>query len=66
MNRAQQVEAELIRDPLQTATEVGKRLGVTSNAVRSIVQHKFGQSFGDLKREVFEGYYQRIEGADHD
>jgi hypothetical protein len=66
MTRPQQIEAELIRDPLQSATEVGKRLGVTSNAVRSAVQNKLGMSFGDLKREVFQGYYQRIDGDDHD
>ena len=60
MTRARQVEAELIRDPLQTATEVGRNLGVSSNAVRSGVQTSYGISFGDLRREVFEGHFQRI------
>ncbi|GLQ20375.1 hypothetical protein ACFFUB_02480 [Algimonas porphyrae] len=60
MNRAQQVQMVLIENPLMTSSDVGRMLNISSNAVRSGVQATWGISFGDLRREVFEGHWQRI------
>lgn len=60
-DRAKQIEAALIENPFLTSRQIGDRLGVTGTTVRSTVKHRLGMGLDDLRLEVFEGYYRRIE-----
>ena len=66
MTRANQVEAELIRDPLQSASDIAKKFGVTRHAIYSACIQTWGVNFGDLRRDVFNRHFQRIDGGDND
>lgn len=66
MTRPQQIEAELVRDPLQSAGDIAKKFGISPASVYSACVQTWGVRFGDLRRQVFDTHFQRIDGDDHD